>query len=262
MTLQFKHIVAVMVMVLTFSACSSDDDTIAPNDEGNIILKFDNIYQEADFAFQTEYTHSNGEKIKATHAKYIVSNIVLTRVDGTSYTLPKNESYFIVDEGITSSTFLNLPNIPAGDYTKVKFGIGVDQAQWELGIEGQGNFWAQAQAAGMEWGWTAGYRHVVFEGSFTSSSNIDPINFQAHTGRSAENYNYTEVTLTFPHDDKAQVRKTVTPQVHIMADLSHILDGQNKINLVDGPGIHGGHKMTLITQNVSSMFSVHHVHND
>lgn len=262
MKLQFKYIVTFMVMVTTFSACSSDDDTIAPNDKGTIVLKFDNIYQDADFAFETEYTHSNGEKIKATKAKYIVSNIVLTKVDGTSYTLPKSESYFIVDEGTTASTFLNLPNIPAGDYNQVKFGIGVDQAQWELGVEGQGNFWAQAQAAGMEWGWTAGYRHVVFEGSFIAASNVDPINFQAHTGRTANNYNYTEITLAFPAGDKAQVRTAVTPQIHIMADLSHILDGQNKINLSEGSSIHGGQKTTLITQNVSSMFSIHHVHNN
>jgi hypothetical protein len=263
MKFQLKNIAIALVATLTLTSCSNDDDvTITANDEGSIVLKFDNIYAGADFAFDTQYTHSNGEKIKTAKAKYIVSKIVLTRADGSSYTIPKSESYFIVDEATSSSTFLTLPKIPAGDYTQVKFGIGVDEAQWQLGVEGQGNFWAQAQAAGMEWGWTAGYRHVVFEGSFTSATNVDPINFQAHTGRTAQNYNYTEITLTFPDGDKALVRTSITPQVHIMADLSKILDGENKINLAEGAGIHGGNKTTLITQNVSNMFSVHHVHND
>ena len=113
-------------------------------------------------------------------------------------------------------------NIPAGDYTKIKFGIGVDKAQFDLGATGQGDFLATAQDAGMMWNWTAGYKFVLFEGKFTSSTVSSATPFMVHTGQTGTDYNYTEVTLDLP--TKALVRTTITPDVHIFADVSKIID--------------------------------------
>ena len=258
MKLQLKKYVAVIAMALAFVSCSSDDDTTTTG-EGNLKLEFDNIYKTADLAFNTAYTNSNGEVVKINKAKYIVSNIVLTKADGSTYSVPKSESYFIVDEEVTSSTLINLPNIPAGNYTKVKFGIGVDQTQFNLGADGQGNFFTLAQTAGMMWSWSAGYKFVALEGTFTSSSATDSM-FMVHTGKTGTDYNYTEVTVDLP--DNALVRTTITPQIHIMADVSQLIDGTNKISFNDGAMVMGGNKLAQITANISNMFEVHHVHND
>jgi hypothetical protein len=130
MKLSFKKIFAIVATTLLLTACSSDDETKnTPTGQGTLKLEFDNIYGGVNFAFNTEYTNSNGEKIKATQIKYIVSNIVLTKNDGSLYTYPKSQSYFIVDEATAASQIISLPNIPAGDYKAVKFGIGVDKAQ-------------------------------------------------------------------------------------------------------------------------------------
>lgn len=74
--------------------------------------------------------------VKINNAIYIISNIVLTKTDGSTYTVPKSQSYFFVNEADVASTILNLPNIPAGNYNKVTFGIGVDQAQFDAGASG------------------------------------------------------------------------------------------------------------------------------
>lgn len=258
MKFQLKNIIAIMAISLAFVSCSKDDEAVSG--VGKLTVEFDNVYKTANFAFSTNYTNSNNEVVSITQAKYIVSNIVLTKRDGTIFTVPKSESYFIVDEAIPASTTLSLPNIPAGDYKSIKFGIGVDQAQWELGAEGQGNFLTQAQTAGMMWNWTGGYKFVSFEGSFTSSSVTTATNFQVHTGKTGTAYNYTDVTLNFP--DNALVRTTITPTVHLFADLSKIIDGTNVINLSEQAAIMGGTKLTLVTENIRSMFSVNHVHND
>ena len=247
-----------MAISLAFVSCSKDDEAVSG--VGKLTVEFDNVYKTANFAFSTNYTNSNNEVVSITQAKYIVSNIVLTKRDGTIFTVPKSESYFIVDEAIPTSTSLSLSNIPAGDYKSIKFGIGVDQAQWELGAEGQGDFLTQAQTAGMMWNWTGGYKFVNFEGSFTSSSVTTATNFQVHTGKTGTAYNYTDVTLNFP--DNALVRTTITPTVHLFADLSKIIDGTNVINLSEQAAIMGGTKLTLVTENIRSMFSVNHVHND
>jgi hypothetical protein len=260
MKFQLKNIALAMVATIALTSCSNDDDN-TPTGEGNLKLEFDNVYGNANFAFNTAYTNSNGEVVKASNAIYIVSNIVLTEADGTTYTVPKSESYFFVNEADAASTLLNLPNIPAGNYTKVTFGIGVDQAQFNAGADGQGTLWTDAQALGMTWSWAAGYKFIKFEGTYTSSTTTTDTQYRVHTGKTGDIYNYATVTLDFP--ENAQVRTNITPQVHIMADLKKVIDGTTKINFDEGASVMGGTKVQNISaNNVPTMFEVHHVHND
>lgn len=260
MKFQLKNSIALIVLSFVFASCSNDDEVVSDiSGNGNLKLEFDQIYNGADFAFNTAYTNSNGEIIKVSNAKYIVSNIVLTKADGSTCTVPKSESYFIVDEAEEATQLINLPNIPAANYTKISFGIGVDQEQFNQGATGQGDFLATAQDAGMMWSWSAGYKFVVLEGTFSNSTITDE-QYWVHTGQTGLAYNYTTVTLDLP--ENALVRTTITPQVHIFADLSKLIDGTNKINFSEGAVVMGGTKLGLVTANISNMFTVNHVHND
>ncbi|KIX21965.1 hypothetical protein SY27_04600 [Flavobacterium sp. 316] len=260
MKFQFKNIIALLSVFLVLTSCSNDDEVVNKESIGSIKLEFDQIYNDANFAANTPYTNSNGEVIKVTKAKYIVSNVQLTKDDGSIYTVPKSESYFLIDELTPATTLVQIPNIPVGNYTKVTFGIGVDEEQFNLGATGQGNFLEIAQTAGMMWSWSAGYKFVAFEGTFTSATVTSDTQFKVHTGKTGDNYNYTAVTLDLP--DNALVRENIVPQVHIMTDLSQLIDGTNKMNLSEQATIMGGNKLALITANISNMFEVHHVHND
>lgn len=262
MKLQLKNIALAMVAAIAITSCSDDDNNNQISGEGNLKLEFDNVYGDANFAFNTPYTNSNGEIIKAEKAIYIVSNIVLTKIDGSTYTVPKSQSYFFVNEADAASTLLNLPNIPAGNYNKVTFGIGVDQAQFNAGADGQGTLWETAgnPALGMTWSWAAGYKFIKFEGTVTSTTHTDA-NYRVHTGKTGDVYNYAEVTLDLP--ENALVRTNITPQVHIMADLKKIVDGTTVINFEEALDVMGGTKVQNISaNNVPTMFEVHHVHND
>ena len=263
---QFKNILAVMAITIALVSCSSSDDN-AISGEGKLAVEFDNIFGGANLILNSqENTTSQGEKLKVSDVKYIISNIQLTKEDGSIYTYPKSQSYFIVSEANTASHVLNLQNIPAGNYTKIKFGIGVDEAQYNLGQAAQGDFYAMAQNEDMDWSWSAGYKYLLFEGMFTSATVTTPTIFMVHTGKSGASYNYTDVTLDFP--DKALVRANITPQVHILADVAKIIDGTNKFKLTDhnmggmGAMIMTGANLSLLTANLPAMFSVDHVHND
>lgn len=265
MKFQFKNIIAVAAIAISLLSCTKDDEEVIAG-EGNLKVEYDNIYGGANFAFASEFSNSNREKVKPTQLKYIVSNIVLTKEDGTTFTYPKSSSYFIVDEATAASQILNLTKIPAGNYTKIKFGIGIDKAQWELGAAGQGDFLAAAQTAGMTWSWAAGYKFINFEGTVTSSTLTTARNYRVHTGKTmvsnVENYNYAEITLNLP--SIAKVRTTITPQIHVLADAKNIVDGDNKIALTEGTSgdVMGGARLALVTSNLSKMFTVDHVHND
>jgi len=254
-----------LIITASLSSCTNDDMEISG--EGNLVLEFDNSFKENDLILETQdNTTDNNEVLKINKIKYIISNVVLTKTDGTTYSYPKAESYFIANEDSETGHEFELSNIPAGDYVKIKYGIGVDKAQWELGAEGQGDFLAVAQEESMLWNWTAGYKFIAFEGTFTSETVTTPAIFKIHTGQTGTDYNYTEVTLDLP--TKALIRTNITPEVHIVADLSKILDGPNTIKLTDynqndtGATIMGGAALPLITENVATMFRVDHVHND
>lgn len=256
---------AVLAVSATFTACSNDEETISGT--GTVALEFDNSFNGNDLILETQTnTTASNEVLKITSIKYIISNIVLTKEDGTTYTYPKSESYFIVDEATAASHVIDLKNVPAANYTKVTFGVGVDKDQWSAGADGQGDFLATAQAAGMMWSWSAGYKFVAFEGTFTSATVTTAVPFKVHTGQTGTDYNYTTVSLDL--QTKALVRTTITPQIHIITDLSKVLNSTNVIKLSDnnasgtGANIMGGSNLPLITQNVSTMFSVDHVHND
>lgn len=258
MKFQLKNILAVMALALLITSCSDDNNEVSG--QGNLKLEFDNVYGSSNLAFNTPYTNSNGEVVKINNAIYIISNIVLTKTDGSTYTVPKSQSYFFVNEADAASTILNLPNIPAGNYNKVTFGIGVDQAQFDAGASGQNGMWETAQALGMTWSWAAGYKFIKFEGTVTSTSHNNAT-FRVHTGKTGSIYNYAEVTLDFP--DNALVRTNITPQVHIMADLKKVIDGTTKINFEEGLDVMSGTKVQNISaNNVPTLFEVEHVHND
>ena len=266
MKIQLKNIVAVMAIALTVASCSSDDDNTNTG-QGKIDVEFDNVFGDANLILNSQANvTSQGETLNVSDVKYIISNIELTREDGTVFVYPKAESYFIVSEANADSHVLELDNIPAGNYTKIKFGIGVDETQYNLGETVQGDFFAAAQNEDMAWTWSAGYKHLLFEGMFTSATVTTPTVFMVHTGKSGANYNYTDVTLDFP--DTALIRTDITPDVHIFADVAKIIDGTNKISLTDnnmggmGAMIMSGANLPLITANLPSMFTVDHVHND
>ena len=258
---------AIVTLSISLISCSNDDDNNQVSGNGKLILEFDNAYGANDLILNTQgNTTSNNEVLKISLVKYIVSNVVLTKADGTTFTYPKSKSYFIADEATAAGREFELTDVPAGDYVKVKFGIGVDEEQWKLGASGQGDFLAQADKADMMWSWAAGYKFLAFEGTFTSQTVNTPTSFMIHTGKTGTDYNYTEVTVDMP--TKALVRTTITPEVHLITDLSKIIDGKNKIKLSDnnangmGAMIMSGANLPLITQNISAMFRVDHVHND
>ncbi len=257
--------IAIVAITISLVSCSKSDNAITGS--GNLKVQFENGFADNALVLgSATVPTSQNEVLKISSIKYIVSNIELTREDGTTFTYPKAQSYFIVDEATPASLLLNLSNIPAANYKSIKFGIGVDQAQYDLGQTGIANFWTTAQNAGMTWSWASGFKFLAFEGTFTSPTVTTDASFMIHTGKTGTDYNYTEISLALP--SSALVRTNITPQIHLSTDLSQIIDGSNKINLTAhnsmgmGAMIMGGADLPLISANLVNMFSVEHVHND
>lgn len=170
MKFKYKKIAAALAMVTFLSSCSSDDTApVAEGTHGSVELFFDNGVAGDALILGNTYTNSNGENLKINRLNYIVSNFVLVKEDGTEFIYPKEESYFIISQE-ANMLKVELKSIPAGNYKKIKFGIGVDQQRYLQGETAQQSFWDLAAAHNMTWTWSTGYRFINFEGGFTLAS--------------------------------------------------------------------------------------------
>jgi len=265
-----KTIYALAALSITsiFIACSKDNPIVNNYaGTGKLDVEFDNSFAENDLVLNTQSnTTPSNEVLKISKIKYIVSNVVLTTESGSTFTYPKTKGYFIVDE--EGATVLELENVPAGNYNKIKFGIGVDQEHYNLGESNQGDFLSEAQATGMLSDWSTGYKFLDFGGNFTSSAVTSNTSFAVTIGKTAANYHYSEVTLNFPPATPALVRASITPEVHIVVDLSKILNGMHAVKLSDnltpdsGAIVNSGAALENVMMNIKSLFTVAHVHND
>lgn len=256
-----KHL-AIVLLAITIVSCLSNNDDEILDGKGTLEIKFDNAYKTSDLLLgTTTYDAMETEKVNINAVKYIVSNIRFEKNDGSIFEYPKESSFFIVDEADAASQKFTLNNIPEGDYSKITFGIGVDQETYLKGAEDQGELLAKAQEMGMMWSWQAGYKFFLFEGNYTSSTVTEETAFAFHMGSHGSNLdNYKEVTLELPNT--VLVRERSEASVHVVADVSKVLDGETKFLLEKDDQIHVDPvKSPEIAININQMFTVHHVHN-
>ena len=153
--MNFNYIkIFVLVVVVSLTACSSDDDAVSNlGGENDVRIEFDaGVNGDALLLGATGYTNANGETLKINRFNYIVSNFVLIDAEGNEFTYPKDDSYFVVSEE-NELTEVVLKDIPAGEYVALKFGVGVDQEKYQQGAEGQGDFLQVAEENEMMWSW-------------------------------------------------------------------------------------------------------------
>lgn len=245
-------------------SCSSDDmdDTEELTGAGEVSLTFDNGFNGNDLVLGTaNAANANGEIITVTRFNYIVGNFRLVNKEGVEYTFPKDQGYFIINQE-NDSDKVALPNIPAGEYTTVKFGIGVDQEKYLQGAAGQGDFLTLAEGNNMMWSWQAGYKFLNFEGTFTSQTIPEATQFKIHMGSHGSSLdNYKEVSLSLPMN--IRVGDGVDSNIHLKIDASKILVGATtSIKLTEKSVIMVDEvKSPQIAVNTSQMFMVDHVHN-
>lgn len=253
--------------IAMFASCS-DDHTTAPDatKTGSIILEFDNVAGDDEFTFNKEYTNAAGEKFTTTILKYYISNISLVTSTGTVYTVPQDNSYFLVDESVPTSTKVKLTNIPEGDYKEVRYTIGVDSLRSTMPIEKRlGVLDMSGQGKDMYWDWNSGYIFFKMEGS-SSAIKEEENNYRFHIGGfggySAQTINNIKKVTLSMGTTPATVRSNIAPEVHILADILKVFSGSTTIELAKNPSYMFSRSSVDIANNYMNMFSFDHVHND
>ncbi|MGV4412779.1 MbnP family protein [Chryseobacterium sp. T1] len=270
---KYLYLLTVVFTLVLLSSCRNNDDDSTEITTGNLQVKFENGFNNLGpiVLGKTTQTSVNGQKHNFTDLKYIVSNISLIDDQGKEFQYHYNNpdlGAFIVDqdEAVANVIYVNLKDIPKNNYKKIKFGLGISQNAYLLGQSGQGVFWDKAKAKGMNWSWAAGYIFAKLEGFYGTVSADKPYkNHTGNMGNVAQNNTpdlYREVTLDLP--TTARVTSNITPSIHILADLNQFLSGTTPLILDiknDNAMGSNGH-LVNVSNNLSKMFKVDHVHND
>lgn len=260
-----------IITLAFFASCKKDNKTEeSVSGNGSLVIHLDNKVGTNDLVFGTRYINGNGDTMNFSKFNYYVSNFKFTKADGTTYTVPKDSSYFLVKHDDEATKELTFNNVPAGDYTSVSFVIGVDSLKSTAPTsERTGVLDPTAGASGMYWMWNSGYIFVKVEGTSPQAPIDTPTNsrpFAYHIGlfggySSKTLNNIRTVSLTIPNNESAQVRTTKTPEIHTYVDLMQMFNTPTKISVAANPVVMVSPYSPTLANNYINMFSINHVHN-
>jgi hypothetical protein len=250
-------ILALFFITTLFSCRKKDGPSTGPTAPGNGSLKveFSNIVGNEPMVLNDQwYVNAALDTYKISAYKYYVSNVKITRKDGTIYTEP--ESYHLIDQGDMASRRFTLNNVPPGDYASITFLIGVDEAKNTAGAQTG----ALAPGLGMFWDWNTGYIMAKMEGTANTAPAASKAFILHIAGFTLGTSVLHEVTLPFP--EHAEVSATNVPNVHIFSDANQWFTSPTTISFSEYSLImRTGRQAMTIADNYKDMFRVDHVDN-
>ncbi|MCH8545152.1 MAG: hypothetical protein LAT54_00310 [Cryomorphaceae bacterium] len=245
------------ILIFSLTACSDDDDNGNGNGDAaaSVTIKFDHGWgpNHLPFAINTALMHpATQEEITFTKLRYYVTNIELHKADGTVW--KEDESYRIVTvEGNSSVQELTVPNVPPGEYSAVKFMIGVDEDRNTSGAQ-EG---ALSPAENMFWDWSTGYIFFKAEGMSPAAPNGQ---FMYHIGGFEDPHNAIRTTTIAFGEQRLNVVAASNPSIHLKVNSARFWHGG--ISLADVFSIHmPGPNATTIADNWIGAFRFDHLHN-
>lgn len=184
-----KGTLSLLSFILLFSACEKETimQPIADAAPGTTTLTFDARYGDTDFQLNKAYDYKlinpTGQfdlKYEFSQLRYWVSNVRLINAAGEEYQVP--ESYYLIEENmeipVQDGSFdkkypankreqVKLAAIPAGDYTAVKFAVGVDSKYNDNLTLRAGELSSLNGMAFEDWMWFTSYKFFVLNGKMT-----------------------------------------------------------------------------------------------
>jgi hypothetical protein len=262
-----KHII-VSAVLLTFLFASCKKESTNPynaSTKANLTVEFDNIAGASDLQLNTgTYTNASGEKLTVTKLKYYVSNFILTKTDGTVYTVPQDSCYFLVDES-DATTHEPLLKVPEGEYNTLSFVLGVDSLRNTKDVSLRtGVLDPTATGGDMYWSWNSGYIFFKIEG--TSPAAAMGGSFMYHIGGfggySTKTFNnIKQVTIDLTDRGTAKVKSGKQTNIHLMVDILKMFTGTNTVSIAAHPMVMVDAYSTSIADNFIAMFRHDHTEN-
>ncbi|WP_020569550.1 MbnP family protein [Neolewinella persica] len=274
--------------LFAFSSCEDDDDGPGNATFGTFEVEFENVMgpQDNQSSFSlaavgaTEYPYVNGmgHNYNLTFLRYYISEVVLEGPNGERFEDPMSvtaidaKGYYLIDAADASSRIFDLKDVPAGQYNKISFLLGVDSTGV---LEGAAGGSLDPATSGMFWNWNSGYVALKVEGQSPASpggasgnsivsDNEAGIVFHLGGWKNIANtpfvYNNQRVELDF--DTNARVAADLSPTAHLELDVKALFEGpEATVNFAtDNVNIHRPTDGAAMAKNAAAAFRYDHIH--
>lgn len=262
-----RNLLFSFALIILFASCKKEEtpeyNTAA---KGDLSIEFDNIVGGSNLLLGTgTYTNAVGQSFKVTKLKYYVSNFKLTAADGSVYTVPQTESYFLIDESVPASHKPVL-QVPEGEYRSVSFVLGVDSLRNTTDVSQRtGVLDVSAAAADMYWTWNSGYIFFKMDGTSPAITTMGGV-FQLHVGgfggySTPTPNNLRTITVDLTGRGTPKVKATKVSNVHLLVDVAKALTGTTTVDFATTFMVHSAGAGTAIANNYTAMFTHDHTEN-
>jgi len=252
-----QYLLTLLCPIILLSSCKKDGDETTPDAKSSFTLEFEHQVNGAALNLNTTtYKNAKGEDFKINVFKYYVSNVKLSKADGTTYLVP--ESYFLIDESKPASKLITVSDIPTGDYTKIEYTIGVDYARNFAGAQTG----ALDPINGMFWTWNSGYIFVKLEGTSPQSIAANQA-LTFHIGGVVDPNNTirtysTEINSANP----LRIRTDSKPDIHFIVNAAALFTGTTDVSFASLNFTMGGANSVIVANNYAKgLFRLDHIHN-
>lgn len=255
----YRFFTLVTCISMLLMGCSENPSHSIHDDHGSVKVQLQHLFDSLPFAFNTEYDLPNGEKIRSTMLKYYMSNISFEKADGSLHIIPQDESYFLVDESMSSTKLLSLDHIPAGTYTAIRFTIGVDSLRSTMGLDKRkGILDIGAAAQDMYWSWNSGYIHLKFEGTFSAPKASGDIRYHVggFGGYSSPTINAIRTIRLALGNNPLVITGGAQKTLTVSADLKKMFTGPIPFSVAENASVMFSPFCVTIADNYATMFSI------
>lgn len=263
-----KHIFICAILFPFFlTSCEKDSEPeYNPGVKADLSVEFDNIAGSSDLQLNTgNYTNALGQNFNVTKLKYYVSNFKLTNVDGSVYTVPQNDCYFLIDESLPDSHEPIL-SVPEGEYKTISFVLGVDSLRNTMDVSQRtGVLDVSAAATDMYWSWNSGYIFFKMDGTSPSITSMGGV-FQYHVGgfggySSPTTNNLKTYTIDLTSRGTPKVKSGKETNIHLMVDILKVVNGSTNLDFATTSMVHSAAAGAQVANNYINMIDHDHTEN-
>jgi hypothetical protein len=258
------------ITLFSFFSCKKQEEIlILPEVKGEFILKMDARVGNQELLLGTnEYINAAGDSFTVSTFDYFISNIKLRNTEGKWYSLPQDESYFLIQESDTRSQQLKFANIPLGNYDAVEFVLGIDSSKSaQTAQHANTPVLAKGQAQGMFWNENQGFIFLKFAGTtYNSTNSTQDFKYEigGYGGKNPKTINnIKKIQVLFEDGETVGVREgqARTSSAHLVVDLYNIMKSPHQISLFEHLTIGFEPFSTKVADNCAQMFRFDHVEN-
>lgn len=231
----------------------------------SLVISFKHTIGNTDLQLGGTYVSPQGETFTISKLDYFISNIRLQKADGSEYVMPQDNSYFLVKLSEPASQNISLVGVPAGEYTSIKFVIGVDSLRNTLEpARRTGALDVGAAAEGMYWNWNTGYIFLKLEGTSPAAPAAQNNEFLYHIGGYG---GYLSPTINnvrtcgIAFGTSLRVADGKKPILHLKTDLAKLFKNKTTISIAQNSSVMFSPFSATIADNYLDMFSLDFVHN-